>query len=578
MADVAKVGIQIQTNGAQQATADLNKVAAATEQVAESTDRVSAAQSRARKAGNAAAEGYQKVSDAQRRFRNTSQNVSFQLQDIIVQLTAGTSVSRTLGQQLPQLASGFGAMGAGIGVALAALGALGTLLFDSGNDADDMAVKVLDLDEAMKKLVKSTQEANRQLERIRTGLSNEELDALASIKAAERRIIDLQSQAGVGGGLDDPLGVGVAGTLDAQVVAAREEIAKANEALEAAKKARDELAFARAAENVKGKFTNDVAAQQEARFKAAEKRVEEARKAAERADKDRLKAADVVRKALEKAEADHLKKMQKLRSGVEGQFTQDAFEAQKTRFDNAVKAAADRERLAEQEARAVEKYQRQEDRAVEKSLEAFRKLERAAVSLGEVLEFSLNRATDPFFDFIEGTKSVGDAFREMANSIISDISRIILQDSVTQPLAKAGSGILSTLLGGLTSSFGGPTPGIATTPGLTGPEAFANFPKAAKGTVLGGPSMVIAGEAGAEAILPLRRGSDGSLGVSGGGGSRVVVNITNESGGEVESRQSADGVDILIKRAVAGDISSGGPVFHAIRKTFAIGPALGSRG
>lgn len=55
----------------------------------------------------------------------------------------------------------------------------------------------------------------------------------------------------------------------------------------------------------------------------------------------------------------------------------------------------------------------------------------------------------------------------------------------------------------------------------------------AKGGVLGGPvafplrgGLGLAGEAGAEAVLPLARGSDGRLGVrAGGGGMQVVVNI-----------------------------------------------------
>ncbi|MGE0213489.1 MAG: phage tail tape measure protein [Parvibaculaceae bacterium] len=56
----------------------------------------------------------------------------------------------------------------------------------------------------------------------------------------------------------------------------------------------------------------------------------------------------------------------------------------------------------------------------------------------------------------------------------------------------------------------------------------------AKGGVIGGPvafplrgGLGLAGEAGAEAILPLARGSDGRLGVrAAGGGTQVVVNIT----------------------------------------------------
>jgi phage-related minor tail protein len=55
----------------------------------------------------------------------------------------------------------------------------------------------------------------------------------------------------------------------------------------------------------------------------------------------------------------------------------------------------------------------------------------------------------------------------------------------------------------------------------------------AKGGVLAAPAyfglgqgLGLAGEAGAEAILPLARGSDGRLGVAGGGAVNVTFNVT----------------------------------------------------
>ncbi|WP_210526388.1 hypothetical protein [Rubellimicrobium arenae] len=47
------------------------------------------------------------------------QNISYQLQDFAVQVSAGTSATQALGQQLPQLLGGFGALGAAIGLAAA---------------------------------------------------------------------------------------------------------------------------------------------------------------------------------------------------------------------------------------------------------------------------------------------------------------------------------------------------------------------------------------------------------------------------------------------------------------------------
>jgi hypothetical protein len=60
-----------------------------------------------------------RLGSVSRTTRGQIQNTSFQLQDIIVQLQMGTSATTALSQQLPQLAGGFGAVGAAIGVGVA---------------------------------------------------------------------------------------------------------------------------------------------------------------------------------------------------------------------------------------------------------------------------------------------------------------------------------------------------------------------------------------------------------------------------------------------------------------------------
>lgn len=95
----------------------------------------------------------------------------------------------------------------------------------------------------------------------------------------------------------------------------------------------------------------------------------------------------------------------------------------------------------------------------------------------------------------------------------------------------------------------------------------------------------IMGEAGPEAILPLRRGSDGRLGVAadvsgaqvgGIGGLQVQFNIQNNTGGSVAAQQTGvrrDGnkliVDMLLG-AVAGDIAGGGKVAGAMKGRFGL--------
>jgi phage-related minor tail protein len=69
------------------------------------------------------------------------------------------------------------------------------------------------------------------------------------------------------------------------------------------------------------------------------------------------------------------------------------------------------------------------------------------------------------------------------------------------------------------------------------------------------------GEAGPEAIIPLKRGANGSLGISGGSGisNNVEINITIDSAGNAQSSSSdtasmAGQLGGLIKQAVSQEL------------------------
>lgn len=93
------------------------------------------------------------------------------------------------------------------------------------------------------------------------------------------------------------------------------------------------------------------------------------------------------------------------------------------------------------------------------------------------------------------------------------------------PLEKGISNLISGTVGALAGRLGGVTSGARVTPFAKGGVIAAPgfFPLAQGG-------LGLAGEAGAEAILPLARGADGRLGVSAGGsqaeGSPIVFNIS----------------------------------------------------
>jgi len=95
----------------------------------------------------------------------------------------------------------------------------------------------------------------------------------------------------------------------------------------------------------------------------------------------------------------------------------------------------------------------------------------------------------------------------------------------------------------------------------------------------------IFGEAGPEAIMPLRRGPDGKLGVAAGGaGNGIVVNIIESPGnGGKQTRRNDNGVDILdimveqITNKIASDISRGdGAVPNSLSRTYGLNRTAGA--
>ena len=138
------------------------------------------------------------------------------------------------------------------------------------------------------------------------------------------------------------------------------------------------------------------------------------------------------------------------------------------------------------------------------------------------------------------------AFGDLARSIIADIARIAIQQTIMAPI----TGFFSNIFGG--SSANG--------------NAFVNgeVQKYAYGGIVRRPTLFpmkngigLMGEAGAEAILPLKRGSDGRLGVTsagGGGGMSVVVNV-DASGSSVEgNEEEGRSLGLVLSTAITAEL------------------------
>jgi len=177
---------------------------------------------------------------------------------------------------------------------------------------------------------------------------------------------------------------------------------------------------------------------------------------------------------------------------------------------------------------------------------------------------TFKKLEDSLVEFVQtGTLN----FRKLAQSIIADITRIFIRSQIIAPLT-----------GGLGNIFGGGGASsvlkLAPMPKPSGLQ-LSDIIKNAKGNIFANNKIVpyakgglierptifplasgaaLAGEAGTEAIMPLRRGKNGKLGVeaTGGGVGNIVVNV-DASGSSVQgdSAQSEE-----FGRALAGAIQS----------------------
>jgi phage-related minor tail protein len=141
-------------------------------------------------------------------------------------------------------------------------------------------------------------------------------------------------------------------------------------------------------------------------------------------------------------------------------------------------------------------------------------------------------------------KSLNDVFSTLALSL----SKMALQ-AAFKPLEKGLGTALSGLLGGGGQSAfanGGVFQGGVPTPFADGGviQSPIAFP-------LGGGQTGIAGERGAEAIMPLARGSDGKLGIAGGGGSSMNVTFNVQATDADSFGRSETQIAALLSRAVA---------------------------
>ena len=198
-------------------------------------------------------------------------------------------------------------------------------------------------------------------------------------------------------------------------------------------------------------------------------------------------------------------------------------------------------------------------------------------SIGQMVQNSFRGMEDALTTFVTTGKL---SFKDLADSIISDMVRITIQQSITGPLAGALGGALSGVFGGssLPSTASWALPVMPSAKGnVFGSGSDLEY---YRNTIVSSPTLFqfakggafgLMGEAGPEAIMPLKRGPDGRLGVStdaGRGAGDVTVNVINNSSQPVTASQpkiSMDSIGRMVVEVMIADLQRNGPYARQLK-------------
>jgi hypothetical protein len=165
---------------------------------------------------------------------------------------------------------------------------------------------------------------------------------------------------------------------------------------------------------------------------------------------------------------------------------------------------------------------------------------------------ALSAGFDRFVESLSsGSVTAAEAFRGMVQSILADLLKLLAKQAILKMFGPGAGG--APLFGSAVLEAHG--------------DAFAGgriLPFARGGVISRRMTMPMAlmGEAGPEAVLPLRRGANGNLGVESAGAAPLNIAIHNHADARVSAqRDNAGDLQILIeatKRSMAVDIRRGG--------------------
>lgn len=591
-------------------------------EASEAVRQMEAVAGKVRGIGEASANTSTKMTSMQRGVQNTA----YQLQDFVVQTTMGTDALRAFGQQAPQILGGFGALGAVVGILAALAPAVVTLFksFEGGaksvkeategwTDANDLLKQSYDFADrkTLDPLIESYKKADAET-RILI-LSNMEL-ALSIAKVAQK---DLQNTLinSIEEGieklgffnrlwletkkyLDDNEKMAQAGSknpFSAKAVGLKspelltEGFGISDSQLKTIRDAQKELDLAKISavefSVTVSKVYNETTkpTKEFTSWVQGVQKVTKATKEAELAQKEYNSALDRLRKG----DTSTTKSIEEANKAIqkENELAYEKKIAEIQKQSDAMQKLSDAQDREANALRAMSDPMSAYNIALEKanvllqankiSLEEYEKaMYRAETTLANSNKV-VNSFGDAFTNAFTGAMLAGKSFGDVMQGLATDIQATIIKIMVIEPL------IRQLKLSMVNSGFFAGTDYNVSTPNFIGPAvpsangnvfSGGNVIPFASGGVVSRPTYFpmsrgrtgVAGEAGNEGILPLKRGADGKLGVtaSGMGSSGTVVNIFNQGNDQVETntRQDANGssvIDVYIKKAVAEGIASG---------------------
>lgn len=481
-------------------------------------------------------------------FRTVAGQAGFQLQDFVVQVQGGTSALTALSQQGSQFLGAFGPAGAIAGAVLT----VGTLAaaFLTGRDNTE-ALKLAE------ESLGATYERNRELIQELTA-ATEDLNA-ARLQGS---IAETQEQ------------LGRALLAQDRLEEERRSIQRENEL----------------AQRARGALDQGLITQNQQRLDELNQRVQRAGEIADRIqqDLDRLTGLrgqfrageglptppsyreppsdDGGRAATRRAEREAERELNSALRDREGvlRSLEMPYDTYIRRLEELVEL---QDRLPENERLTNDQLQRATDRLQQDLERAERGTER--------VDDTARQLGLTFSSAFEDAIVKGESFRSLLKGIEADIARIIVRKAITEPLANAAGkfdwggffgNIFSSAISGFTGGAGAVTGYTYGAGGYYGAGPFTasangniflggNVVPFARGGVVGSPTFFpmanggtgLMGEAGPEAIMPLRRDASGRLGVAaqGGGGNSMSFNIS------IDARGADAGVEQRIRVGMA---------------------------